>query len=95
MSEVLDQERVERALRDLPGWSFEGDRLRRSFRFGSFGEALAFMVRIGVEAEKRDHHPDLSNAYDRVTVELTSHDVGGVSQRDLDLASAVSTFAGD
>lgn len=93
MTEVLDRQRVQQALEELPGWSYEGDRLRRAYRFRSFGEALAFLVRVGVEAEKRDHHPELHNSYDRVTVELTSHDAGGVTERDLALARAIEGFA--
>lgn len=75
----------------LPAWAYDPERraLRRRLRFGSFGEALAAMVRIGVEAEKADHHPEWTNVYDTVDIWLTTHDAGGVSPRDEALASLI------
>ena len=75
----------------LPAWSYAPERraLRRRLRFADFAEALGAMVRIGVEAEKSDHHPEWTNVYDTLDVWLTTHDVGGVSERDEALAATI------
>ena len=75
----------------LPGWtpSDSRDALRREFRFADFSAAWAFMSRVALLAEKHDHHPEWSNVYNRVTVELTTHDAGGLSDRDVALARAI------
>ena len=72
----------------VPGWSFDParDAIHRRLVFSTFGEALAAMVRIGVEADKSDHHPEWSNVYGTIDIWLTTHDLGGVSDRDIDLA---------
>lgn len=69
------------------GWSGDALRLRRTFRFASFRQAIAFMVEVAFEAEARDHHPEWRNVYDRVEVELTTHDAGRVTAKDLALAA--------
>ena len=69
------------------GWTGDEIRIRRTYRFGSFRQALAFMVEVAFEIEKVDHHPEWRNVYDRVEVELTSHDVGRITSRDLALAA--------
>lgn len=75
---------------DVPdGWELAGGRLRRTFTFADFAEAFAFMGRVAAEAERLDHHPDWSNSWNRVEVELVSHDVGAVTRRDLELAAAI------
>jgi len=89
----LREEQIAAGLADLPGWRLQGGKLRREFRFTDFSEAFAFMARVALEAEKRDHHPDWSNVYNRVVVDLQTHDVGGVSQKDLDLAAAIDRIA--
>lgn len=68
------------------------DRLRREFTFADFSEAWGFMARVALEAEKRDHHPDWSNSWNTVVIELTSHDAGGVTDRDRDLATAIDAL---
>lgn len=86
----LDTAAVERALGDLPGWTFAGDKLHRAYEFADFRAALAFLVRVGFEAEQRDHHPEIRNVYNRVWLALTTHDAGDrVTQKDLDLARAI------
>ena len=67
--------------------------LRREFVFADFSEAFAFMTRVALLAEKADHHPDWSNAWNKVVIELTSHDAGGLTQRDLDLARAIDALS--
>ncbi len=81
------------ALAALPGWSVEDGKLRRSYRFSGFPAAMAFMVRASYDAERIDHHPNWSNVYDRVEVTLWTHDVGGLTDRDVALATAMEGHA--
>jgi 4a-hydroxytetrahydrobiopterin dehydratase len=91
---LADDTTVERALATLDGWSRDGDALVRHLEFPGFREAIDFIVRVADLAEAADHHPELSNVYSRVTVRLTSHDAGGITQRDLDLARAIDGVVG-
>jgi 4a-hydroxytetrahydrobiopterin dehydratase len=91
---VLEPDTLRAALDDLPGWEADGDAIVRSFELDGFPEAIALIVRIGFAAEALDHHPELSNVYSRVTVRLTSHDAGGVTERDLRLAQRIDQIAG-
>ena len=77
------------------GWTLEegGKAILRSYRFGSFREAMAFMLRAAFEAEAANHHPEWSNVYNRVEVRLTTHDAGGLTERDLALAAAMDRVA--
>lgn len=77
----------------LPGWSVSEGKLRRSFVFADFGAAIAFMVRTAFDAERLDHHPNWSNVYNRVEVTLWTHDVGGLTDRDVALATAMQAHA--
>ncbi len=82
------------ALLTLPGWRHEDDALVRRFELRSFREAMAFLVRIGFEAEQRGHHPELANVYGRVDVTLRTHDAGGrVTTLDVELAQAIDEVA--
>lgn len=74
---------------ELEGWEHLGDRLRRTLELDSFRSAIDLIVRIADLAEAANHHPELTNVYSRVTVELTSHDAGGVTTRDVELARAI------
>jgi 4a-hydroxytetrahydrobiopterin dehydratase len=81
---------------DAPeGWSFEdgGKALVRSFKFDDFSEAFAFLARVALHAEKGDHHPEFTNVWNRVDFRLTSHDAGGVTERDIKLAEAIDRLA--
>lgn len=94
MSTPLAAPEIQRALSDLPGWRLEDDALAKSFRFGSFREAISFMVRVGFEAEALNHHPDWSNSYNRVEMKLTTHDAGKkVTQKDVDLARRIDRLS--
>lgn len=86
---------AEAALAQLEGWSAVAgrDAIRRDFAFASFNEAFGFMARVALQAEKLDHHPEWSNVYNRVSVTLSSHDVGGVTERDLALARFMNQVA--
>lgn len=72
------------------GWTGDAARIRRSFRFASFPETIAFMVEVAFHAEAANHHPEWRNVYDRVEVELTTHDAGGVTAKDLELAAKMN-----
>ena len=79
-------------LKDLAGWRYDGEAraIRRSFVFADFSEAFAFMTRVALAAEKADHHPDWSNVWNRVEIALTTHDAGGVTDRDVALAATIN-----
>src|SRR5215469_14261493 len=83
------------ALREIHGWIEVEDRdaIRKSYHFGDFSEAWAFMSRMALLAEKMDHHPELFNVYNRVEVILSTHDAGGLSDRDIRLAHAIDEIA--
>jgi 4a-hydroxytetrahydrobiopterin dehydratase len=77
------------------GWVEENGALHREFRFANFSEAFGFMARVALLADKADHHPNWSNVYNRVVIDLTSHDAGNtVTERDVELATAINDIAG-
>jgi len=81
---------------DAPqGWAFEegGKAIIRTFKFKDFNEAFGFLTRVALHAEKADHHPEFTNVWNRVDFRLTSHDAGGVTERDIKLASAINALA--
>ena len=82
---------------DVPdGWSLEedGQAIVRSVKFANFSEAFAFLTRVALHAEKVDHHPEFTSVWNRVDFRLTSHDAGGVTDRDVALATAINALAG-
>ena len=97
MVEKLNAEVRARALAKLPGWSpVEGrDAIKKSFQFKDFNQAWAFMSRIAPAAEAMNHHPEWSNVYNRVDIVLTTHDCGGLSERDIELARKIEELVGD
>ena len=90
----LDEAEVRAALDELPGWSIEAGKLHREFRFPDFVRAFGFMSSAALVAEKLDHHPEWSNVYGRVVVDLTTHDAGGLTALDLELARRMNELAG-
>ncbi|MGH6953557.1 MAG: 4a-hydroxytetrahydrobiopterin dehydratase [Alphaproteobacteria bacterium] len=78
----------------LPGWTLVADKLHKAFVFGDFVEAWGFMSAVALVAEAMGHHPEWSNVWNRVTVDLTTHDAGGISALDVDLAARMNTLAG-
>ena len=93
-SNPLTADEIQAALGALPGWTFERDALAKAFAFGSFREALSFMVRVGFEAEAMDHHPEWTNVYNRVAIRLNTHDAGGkVTAKDLELARKIQAIS--
>ena len=91
---VLSESERDAALADLAGWSFDAGRngIAKSFKFGDFGEAFAFMTRIALEAEKADHHPEWSNVWNRVDILLSTHSDGGVTAKDIALAAKIEAL---
>ena len=87
---LSDEERAD-ALDGLPDWDYdEGrDAISREFMFDDFNQAFGFMTQVALLAEKADHHPEWSNVYNRVTILLTTHDAGGLSARDIEMAEAI------
>ena len=88
---MLTESERDEALAGLDGWSFDDGRngIAKSFKFADFGAAFAFMVRVALEAEKADHHPDWSNVWNRVDILLSTHSEGGVTAKDIALAQKI------
>ena len=86
-------EELNAALTGLPGWQARKGRLMREFRFKDFSEAFGFMARVALLAERMNHHPDWSNVYNRVTVELYTHDTGGITALDVELARRIGALS--
>jgi 4a-hydroxytetrahydrobiopterin dehydratase len=90
----LSAEELSRALAELPGWSLENGKLHREFRFPNFVRAFSFMSAVALVAEKHDHHPEWFNVYGKVVVDLTTHDAGGITHNDVELARKMNELAG-
>ncbi len=90
----LTADEIRDRLANLNGWTVENDKLHKQFEFGSFVRAFSFMTAGALIAEKMDHHPEWCNVYNRVVVDLTTHDIGGISPFDFDLAAAFDANAG-
>lgn len=86
----MDDREVAERLGKVPGWSAAAGRLVRTAKFASFEDAIAFMARSAFEAARLDHHPDWSNSYRSVRIELTTHEAGGLSDLDFELASRMN-----
>ncbi|WP_420393790.1 4a-hydroxytetrahydrobiopterin dehydratase [Acuticoccus sp.] len=95
MIETLTTDVARARLAKLTGWTLveDGRAIQRSLRFADFGAAFAFMTRVALAAERMDHHPDWSNVYNRVTIRLTTHDAGGLTDRDVALARSIDEAA--
>ena len=83
------------AIGELAGWAYDEARggIARSFRFGDFSEAFAFMTRVALAAEQADHHPEWTNVWNRVDILLTTHSAGGLTSKDVELAKGIDRFA--
>ncbi len=89
MAELLSDIAIQRELGGLPGWSRRGDVLTKTYQFRNFVEAMAFVNRVADAAEAANHHPDIDVRYSKVTLTLSTHDAGGITQNDLDLGKAI------
>lgn len=94
MVEQLSEAERADALDGLPDWDADEarDAITRTFTFDDFSQAFAFMTQVALLAEKADHHPEWSNVYNRVDILLTTHDAGGLSERDVDLAQKIDAL---
>jgi 4a-hydroxytetrahydrobiopterin dehydratase len=91
---VLAADEIDAALKALPDWKRDGGAIAAAYTFASFRDALAFIVRVGFEAEALDHHPELLNVYNRVSFKLSTHDAGdAVTECDIALATRISAVA--
>lgn len=93
ISAVLSTDAINAALNELTGWSIERGKLHRQFQFSSFVEAFGFMSSVALVAEAMGHHPEWFNVYNRVTVDLTTHDAGGITDKDVTLAKRMNELA--
>jgi 4a-hydroxytetrahydrobiopterin dehydratase len=95
--EALSEAERAEALDGLPDWDYDEtrDAITRRVVFADFAEAFGFMARVALVAERMDHHPEWSNVWNRVDILLTTHDAGGLSPRDVDLANAIDAMLGD
>ena len=89
----LNEPQIREALTALPGWAHTDNALKKQFKFKNFSEAWGFMTRVALMAEKLDHHPDWSNGYNKVDVSLSTHDEGGVTEKDMKLATFMESVA--
>jgi 4a-hydroxytetrahydrobiopterin dehydratase len=93
MPTPLTESELQAALSELHGWRHEDNKLKKELEFGDFQEAIGFIVRLAFHAEAQDHHPELFNVYNRVNIELTTHDAGNkVTAKDVTLARSVETL---
>ena len=94
MRQKLSDLEIQRALGGLAGWSRRGDALVKTYTFARFGEGIAFVGRVANVADEMDHHPDIDIRYTKVTMSLSTHDAGGITQRDLELGQKNGSAAG-
>ena len=93
MRNKLSDLEIQRALGDLAGWSRRGDTLVKTFTFDKFARGIAFVDRIAVAADKMNHHPDIDIRYTKIQISLSTHDAGGITQNDLNLAKEIESVA--
>ena len=90
-AKMTDKE-ITAEISQLPDWKVVEAKLHREFKFLNFVEAFAFMTKVAIVAEKMDHHPELFNVYNRVVIDLTTHDADGISTLDIELAKKINTL---
>ena len=87
MTEKLSSDEIQTELKKVAGWVIQDAKLHKEFQFSSFIEAFGFMTQLALVAESMNHHPEWFNVYNRVVIDLTTHDAGGISNLDFELAS--------
>lgn len=90
----LHTEEIKDALKNLSGWTLKDDMIQKSFTFGDFMEAFSVMTHIAFACEKQNHHPNWENVYNTLNIHLSTHDAGGVTQKDIDLAKSIEKIVG-
>ncbi|MEC4805281.1 MAG: 4a-hydroxytetrahydrobiopterin dehydratase [Jaaginema sp. PMC 1079.18] len=88
----LSQTEIQNAIASLEGWSIVDEKLHKTFKFQNFIAAFGFMTQVAIAAEKMNHHPEWFNVYNTVKIDLTTHDAGGITQKDIDLAGIINGF---
>jgi 4a-hydroxytetrahydrobiopterin dehydratase len=89
----LSQTDIDEELKNLPDWSVVNEKLHKEFQFDSFNQAFGFMTRAAMEIEKMNHHPEWFNVYNKIIIELTTHDAGGITKNDVNLAKILNSLA--
>ena len=88
----LSETEIQKELESLSGWSVVTGKLHKDFEFESFNQAFGFMTRAAMEIEKMNHHPEWFNVYNKISVDLTTHDAGGITKNDVDLARILNSL---
>ena len=89
---VLSDAEIESELESLQGWSKSGNKIHRDFQFENFVDAFAFMTKCAIQAEKMNHHPEWFNVYNKISVDLSTHDAGGITSFDIELAKFMNSI---
>jgi 4a-hydroxytetrahydrobiopterin dehydratase len=89
----MADKKITEAIDKLTEWKVVNDKLNRTFKFDNFVDAFAFMTKVAIVAEKMDHHPELFNVYNRVVIDLTTHDAGGIGALDIELAEKIDALS--
>ncbi|MDH3276507.1 MAG: 4a-hydroxytetrahydrobiopterin dehydratase [Nitrosopumilus sp.] len=88
----LSFEKITQELKNLPGWTIKEEKLHKNFEFEDFNQAFGFMTRAAMHIEKMNHHPEWFNVYNKITVDLTTHDAGGITENDIELAKILNSL---
>ena len=94
MISLIDQKQLDYFIDKNPSWIIHDQNIKKVFTFGNFIEAFAFISKVALLSEKMDHHPSWQNTYNKVTIELTTHDLGGISTNDIKLAASIDELTG-
>ena len=90
--EKLSEEEITNRLKELPGWEYKDAAIERAYKFKNFKDAFSIMTRIAFECEAQNHHPDWSNVYNSLNIRLNTHDVGGITNNDFELAKSIENI---
>ena len=88
----LSESDIDEELKKLSGWNVKDDKLHKEFQFDNFNQAFGFMTRAAMEIEKMNHHPEWFNVYNRITIDLTTHEAGGITNNDVNLAKILNSL---
>ena len=89
----LSQSEIDEELKNLAGWNIINEKLHKEFQFDSFNQAFGFMTRAAMEIEKMNHHPEWFNVYNKIIIDLMTHDAGGITKNDVNLAKILNSLA--